>query len=514
LSSIKKLAGETIWYGGSSIAARFLNYLLTPYLTAKLSGPGYGEMSLVYAAIPFLNVVFTYGLETAFFRFSQKEEHRKDIYSTASISIFISTAILSFLLFSGQNALTNFLKLNDHPEFIRYSIIIIALDTLTTLPFAKLRQEGRPVKFAMVRISNILLTIGLTYFFISVCPKIVAHDPKGLIAHYYIKDYGVGYVILANVIASAFTFLLLLKEFLTIRFRFNGALWRQMLIYSLPLLVAGFGGMINETFDRIMLGWWAPVKSVSAAKNEVGIYSACYKLSILITLFIQAFRMGAEPFFFKQAVGANPQRTYARVMKFFVMTITVMFLVVVLYLDIWKHFIRNKTFWDGLKVVPILLLANMFLGIYYNLSIWYKIIHKTMYGAWITIAGAVITLAINAAFIPYYSYMACAWATFFCYGSMMVMSFVWGQKHYRIPYAWKKLCAYIVIVVLLFFLHKGITGLYQNRYFSWGLATLLLLIYCRFLTLVERSEFAKFPLIGKYFVDVQAAPQVPRDTGP
>ena len=499
MSSIKKLAGETLWYGGSSIAARFLNYLLTPYLTYKLTGPGYGEMSLVYAAIPFLNVVFTYGLETAYFHFSQKEEYKKDIFSTASISIFISTIILSFLLFSGQNAVTNFLKLNDHPEFIRYSIIIIALDTLTTLPFAKLRQDGRPMKFALIRITNIVMTIALTYFFISICPKLVAQNPTGLIAKYYIKDYGVGYVILANVFASAFTFLLLLKEVFSIKFKFNGALWGKMLIYSLPLLVAGFGGMINETFDRIMLGWWAPVKGIEAAKNEVGIYSACYKLSILISLFIQAFRMGAEPFFFKQAAGVNPQKTYARVMKFFVMTITVMFLAVALYLDIWKHFIRNKSFWEGLKVVPILLLANMFLGIYYNLSIWYKIIHKTMYGAWITIAGAVITLAINAAFIPYFSYMACAWATFFCYGSMMVMSYVWGQKHYRIPYAWKKLSAYIVIVVLIFFIHKGITHVYPNRYMSWTLAAFFIFIYCRFLTLVEHKEFMKLPVIGKYF---------------
>ena len=499
MSSIKKLAGETLWYGGSSIAARFLNYLLTPYLTYKLTGPGYGEMSLVYAAIPFLNVVFTYGLETAYFRFSQKDKFKKDIYSTASISIFISTIFLSFLLFSGQNVVTNFLKLNDHPEFIRYSILIIALDTLTTLPFAKLRQEGRPVKFALIRITNIAMTIALTYFFISICPRLVAQNPTGLIAKYYIKDYGVGYVILANVFASAFTFLLLLKEVFSIKFKFNRALWGQMLLYSLPLLVAGFGGMINETFDRIMLGWWAPVKGIEAAKNEVGIYSACYKLSILISLFIQAFRMGAEPFFFKQAAGINPQKTYARVMKFFVMTITVMFLVVALYLDIWKQFIRNKSFWEGLKVVPILLLANMFLGIYYNLSIWYKIIHKTMYGAWITIAGAVITLAINAAFIPYFSYMACAWATFFCYGSMMVMSYVWGQKHYRIPYAWKKLLAYIVIVVLIFFIHKGITHLYPNRYLSWALGAFFIFIYCRFLTLVEHKEFMKLPVIGKYF---------------
>ncbi|MDB5201924.1 MAG: polysaccharide biosynthesis protein [Ferruginibacter sp.] len=499
MSSIKNLAGQTLWYGGSSIAARFLNYLLTPYLTAKLSGPGYGEMSLVYAAIPFLNVIFTYGIETAFFRFSNRQEYRKDIYNTANISIFVSTILFTGLLLLSNNSLANILQLNEHPEFITYSAIIIAFDTLSTLPFAKLRQDGRPVKFALVRISSILITIFLTYFFISVCPGLAAKNPDGLIAKYFVKDYGVGYVILANLVASGVTLLLLSKELFSVQFRFNKTLWKQMMLYSLPLLVAGFGGMINETFDRIMLGWWAPVASSAAAKNEIGIYSACYKLSILISLFIQAFRMGAEPFFFKQADGANPQRTYARVMKFFVITISIMFLVVAMYLDIWKQFIRNPAFWAGLKIVPVLLLANMFLGIYYNLSVWYKLTNKTMYGAWITLMGAAVTLLINYFFIPYYSYTACAWATFFSYGSMMVMSYVWGQKEYRIPYPTKKLVAYLVIVVLLFLLHKGITSFYSNMYFSLGLATMLLFIYLRFIAFIEKKELVKLPVIGKYF---------------
>ena len=499
MSNIKKLAGDTLWYGGSSIAARFLNYLLTPYLTHKLSGSGYGEISLVYAAIPFLNVIFTYGLETAFFRFSQKEENKKDIYSTSSISIIASTLILGCILFIGNGAIASFLKLDEHPELITYSIIIIIFDTLTTLPFAKLRQDSKPRKFAFVRIVNIAVTMFFTYFFISICPSILEKNPESWISNWYIKDYGVGYVIIANVIASITTFVLLFKEFIAFDFKFNKDLWKQMLIYSLPLLVAGLGGMINEVFDRIMLGWWAPVATAKEALNEVGIYSSCYKLSILITLFIQAFRMGAEPFFFKQAGTNNPQKTYARVMKFFVITISVMFLVVALYIPIWKHFIRNESFWVGLKVVPILLLANMFLGIYYNLSIWYKLTNKTKYGAWITLIGAAVTLVINAIFIPYFSYMACAWATFFTYGSMMVISFIWGQKFYPIPYAWKKLLVYIAIVVLIFFIHKGITLLFPSLIFSLILATILTAIYCWFITLVEHKEFEKLPVVGKYF---------------
>jgi len=499
LGSIKKLAGQTVWYGASSIAARFINYLLTPYLTGVLAVSGYGEMSLIYAAIPFLNVIFTYGIETAYFRFSIKEEFKKDIYSTSSISIFISTILLTAVLLLSHTSVAHWLRIDEHPEFITYSALIIAFDTLATLPFARLRQEGRPQKFAFIRITSILITVGLTYFFISVCPKIVADNPNGLIAKYYIHNYGVGYVILANLIGSFITLVLLSRELFAFKWKFNTMVWKQTMIYSMPLIIAGFGGMINETLDRIMLGWWAPVASVTAAKTEVAIYSGCYKLAILITLFIQAFRMGAEPFFFKQSEGENPQRIYARVMKFFVITISVMFLVVALYLDWWKYFLTKEEYWEGLKVVPILLLANMFLGIYYNLSIWYKLTHKTISGAYITIIGAVITLVINYVFIPYYSYMACAWATFFCYGTMMVISYIWGQKQYRIPYPWKKLCAYLIIVVLLFFIHKSLIYFFESMVINISGATFLLMLYLWFIFMVEKKEFRKLPQVRKFF---------------
>lgn len=282
----------------------------------------------------------------------------------------------------------------------------------------------------------------------------------------------------------------------SIRLHFNIKLWKEMMLYSLPLIIVGVGGMINETLDRLMLNWWIP-GSQTFKEEQVGIYSACYKLSILISLFIQAFRMGAEPFFFKQAKGLNPQKTYARVMKFFVITVTLMFLIVSLYLPVIKYFV-GKTYWQGLRVVPILLLANIFLGIYYNLSIWYKISNKTKAGAYITLSGAAITILINWLFIPAWGYMACAWATFFCYGSMMVFSFVWGQKEYRIPYAWKKLVAYIVIVVVLFFIHKGLTTLFSNIYLNLTLATFLFLLYARFILLIEKNEFQKLPVVGKF----------------
>jgi O-antigen/teichoic acid export membrane protein len=504
LSSIKKLAGQTMWYGVSSIAARFLFYLLTPYLTLKLSVSGYGDMSIMYAAIPFLNVIFTYGIETAYFRFATKEDFKKDIYSTATISVLCSTIFLTTLLILSRSSLAHLLRLDKYPEFITFSALIIAFDTLATLPLAKLRLDQRPRKYAFVMVFKIIIQIAIIYFLLSVCPRLAAKDPNGFFATFYNPKYGVGYIIIANLIAAFSALVLLQKELFAFKWKFNKQVWATMMIYSLPLIIAGFGGMINETFDRIMLSWLAPVANIDAAKDQVAIYSACYKLSILITLFIQAFRMGAEPFFFKQSEGQNPQKVYARVMKFFVITITFMFLVVSLYLDIWKYFLSTdpaklKIYWTGLKVVPILLLANMFLGIYYNLSIWYKLTHKTIAGAYITLAGAGLTLLINFIFIPYFGYMACAWATFLCYFSMMVMSYVWGQKDYPIPYPWKKLCAYIVIVVLLFLLHRSIIHFFTSTAVNFGSATVFLFLYGMFILKIERKEFIRFPVIGKLY---------------
>ena len=489
-----------MWYGLSSIAARLINYLLTPYLTYAdaIKTSDYGKMALVYAAIPLLNVLFTYGFETAYFRFSSKEENKKTIYNTAALSLFFSTILFTTVLWMNRETLGNVTGLSGFPQIIQLSIFIIALDTLSTIPFARLRQEGRPLKFAAAKIIGIMINVFFTWFFISYCKQQVGENPDSWVSLFYNgSNNPIYYVVLANVIQSVVTLLFLTKEIAEIRFQFDSKLWKQMMIYSLPLIVAGMGGMINETFDRLMLKWWLPGNTLFK-DSQVGIYNACYKLSILITLFIQAFRMGAEPFFFKQAEGANPQRVYARVMKFFVIVITVMFLAVSLFMPVWKNFIGPK-YWAGLSVVPILLLANMFLGIYYNLSVWYKLGNKTMAGAWITLIGTAITILINYLFIPAYGYMACAWATFFCYGSMMVASFIWGQKEYPVPYAWKKLLAYIVIVVLLFFIHKGITNFWKSDWFSLSAATILTGLYLWFVGQVEKKELPQLPVIGKYF---------------
>jgi O-antigen/teichoic acid export membrane protein len=270
-----------------------------------------------------------------------------------------------------------------------------------------------------------------------------------------------------------------------------------MMVYAAPLILVGMGGVINDTMNRIMLRWWLPGDEVFKT-SQVGIFNASAKLAILITLFVQAFKMSAEPFFFKQAEAGNPQKIYARVMKFFIIILSFAFLGVSLYMGIWKYFI-GEDYRGGLNIVPILLLANIFLGIYYNLSVWYKLSNKTIYGVWITLIGTIISVGINYIFIPKYGLMACAWATFLCYGSMMIASYLWGQKYYRIPYNWKKLTAYLTIVVVIYLVHNGITSIWGNRYFSFIVATLLILLYGKFITFIEHKEFSKLPLVGKYF---------------
>jgi O-antigen/teichoic acid export membrane protein len=487
LSSIKKLVGQTAWYGLSSIAARFISYLLTPYLTYKLSDIAYGENSIVYAFIPFLNVIVSHGMETAYFKFGTKE-NEEEIYNTSSFSMLFVTLLVLIGLFNWKMPLAELLQITVHPEYISLLAWIVALDALTTIPFSRLRMQERPKKFAFIKIGGILMNIFATYSLISLLPNYVQTHPASFLQKLYQPNWEVGYILIAGIVQNVFVLLLLQKEIRSIRLKFNFSLWMRMMAYALPLVLVGFGGMINETLDRIMLGWWGPGETIDANKAMVGVYSACYKLAILITISIQAFRMGAEPFFFKQAETDQAQKTYAKVMKFFVISLCVMFLFVMLYIDIWKLFIQNPAMYVGLKVVPILLIANMFLGVYYNLSIWYKLSNKTMAGAWITLLGAVITILINYIAIPHFGYMACAWATFFCYGTMMVVSYLWGQSAYPVPYATKKLIAYFIIAILVYGINHLLHLVSTNQPFNYLFATILLFAFIVFVARIERKD--------------------------
>lgn len=498
LSSIKKLAGQTFWYGTSSIFGRFLNYLLTPLLATIFAAAAYGKISTLFAIAAFLNIIYTYGLETSYFRFTSRHEEKK-VYNTCSTSIIVTTALLTLVLVWTAPAIARFLEIPENPEWIIWVIGIVAVDTLCVMPFAKLRYQGRPIKFAAIKITNILVNVGLVIFFLVVCKNAYEKDENSFFAFLYDPGIGLGYVILANLIASAVTLLLLSQELLQFRFRPDTGFWKEMLTYSWPLIIVGFGGMVNEMIDRFMLLKLYP-GNTEEAYFQSGIYSANYKLAALIILFIQAFRLGAEPFFFKQSSEENAARTYARVLKFFVIACCFCFLGVVLFLDLWKYFMgtANKEYYTGLKIVPLLMVAKIFLGIYYNLSIWYKLTNRNLTGAWITLGGAAVTLIFNWLFIPIWGYVACAIATILCYGFMMVVSYFLGRKYYPVPYAWKKLLSYIVVCILLFLVHAAVRNFSTSVWLNHGAGVVLIGLFCLLVLRVERRELERMPFIRRF----------------
>ncbi len=442
MSLVKKLAGQTAIYGLSSIVGRLLNYLLTPLYTGVLTKEQYGVSGELFAYTSFGAVLFMYGMETAFFRFIQKTEPKEKVFSTAMVSLIITSLLLAGLIVLFATPLANITRNEGREAYIYCIAFILAADAISTLAFAWLRHHNEALRFAKIRLIGIGVTIGFNLLFYLIFPYLIS---KGFFAPLNTEGEGTSayWMFLANVIGSLIVLPFFIKEFQLVRFGFDKILWKEMLIYAFPLIFMGFAGMINETLDRILLKQLIPDKHF--AEGELGIYNANYKLSIIITLFIQAFRMGAEPFFFAKAKDTDARQTYAKVMQYFSIVCAVIFVGVMLYLDIFKHFIRRPEYWEGLKIVPILLFANIFLGMYYNLSIWYKLTDKTKLGAWVGMIGAAITLIINFLFIPSYSYMASAWATFTCYLSMLVISYVLGQKYYPVPYPIKRIFAYLLL---------------------------------------------------------------------
>lgn len=497
MAQIRLLLGQTFWYGLSSLVARFLNYLLTPYLTGVLLQADYGEMSIVYATIPFFTVVFMQGLETAYFRFSTNNTSEQKVYSTASIWLIFSTVLLFLVLVFFRNGIASLVNISEHPEYITMSACIIALDTLSSLAFARLRFHAKSKKFAFVRIAGVIVNIALVIFFQSVCPWLKQNHPDSFLLQVYNENIGLGYIFIANILQSAFCLLLLSKEFSSFKFEFDVALWKKIMLYSLPLVIIGVCNAINETADRIMLGWWWQGGSMQTIKEEVGTYSACSKLSALITIAIYAFRLGAEPFFFKAAAHEKGLSVYGRVMKYFVIAVCLMFLLVSLNLELWKHFIQNPKMWSGLKAVPVMLFGNIFLGINYNLSIWFKLANKTMAGAIINIAGALLTIVVNYLFIPYYGYMACAWASVVCYSSMVLISYLWGQSVYPIQYPLKTIGGYIALAAGCFIIHLGIRAINPSLILSFTAGAALFCFFCAIVYRAEKSDLKKLPFLNR-----------------
>ena len=352
-----------------------------------------------------------------------------------------------------KDTIAHWANLDKHPEYITWMAGIIFFDALCTLAFARLRQENRPKRYAFARIAGVVMNILVVVLFLGILPRYLHSHPhsflKGMISS---RESGIVYYLIGNFCGSILTFLLLRKEFAQIRFHFDPALWKKIMHYAYPLIIVGMGGMVNDMLSRLIYQHVVDLPE-EQAKHELGIFANIYRLAVLITIMIQAFRMAAEPFFFNRSKEENAQRVYARVMKFFVIACCFMFLLISLYIDVfaWFFIAIKKPLWvEGLNIVPLLALGNIFLGIYYNLSIWYKLTHKNMTGAMITLAGAVITVVLNILLIPRFHYLGAAIATFTCYLFMMIISYTQGQKHYPVPYAKKKLIAYLVLVVLMY----------------------------------------------------------------
>ncbi len=452
---IKKLASQTAIYGLSSIAGRLLNYLLVP-LHTRIFNPGeYGVVTEFYAYVAFLNILFTYGMETAFFRYSNLEENKKKVYDTSLLSLLFTTLTLvaGILIFSQPIATA--IRYPDHADYIIWFTLILGLAAISDIPFARLRQENRPIRFATFKLVNIITNVAFNVFFLLLCPYILATPSlealHGFISLVYYPELGVGYVFISNLIASIVTMLALWKYVFVKKWEVDFILWKKMMGYALPLILVGLAGMVDETLSRILLKYRLEM-SPEAAMHELGIFGACYKLSILMTLFIQAYRMAAEPFFFGESKKTNPQFTYARTMNFFSIFCCFIFLFVMLFIDAFKMIFIGPQFYEGVKVVPILLLANFFLGVYYNLTIWYKLTNQTGLGAVVAIYGAVVTIIFNWWLIPVFGYMGSAWVTLGCYGSMMIISYLMGQRYYPVPYDLKRFLVYVGISIGLYFL--------------------------------------------------------------
>lgn len=502
MSGIKKLAGQTLWYGVPTIASRFLGYLMNMALPFFVAMPGKtADLVQVYTIIPFLNVLYAYGLETAYFRFSQTHDKEK-LYNTLSLSLLYSSIFFTVILLLCKDTLVTAADLQNHPDYILWMAAIIAVDNLNTLPFAKLRQENRPKRYAFARVAGIVVNLLVVIFFLGVIPKILKSDPDHFLAIIYNKDIGLGYYLLGNLCGSLFTLLILFKEIRQVRFYFDTKLWKEVMRYSAPLIIVGLGGMINDVLSRLIYRHVVDLPQ-QQADHELGIFANIFRIALLITIMIQAFRMAAEPFFFNKSNDENAQKTYARVMKFFVIACCFMFLFIGLFLDVFKWIFitfANPRWAEGLEVVPLLALGNIFLGIYYNLSVWYKLTNKNTWGAVITIAGAVITIVLNILLIPRLHYTGAAIATFSCYLFMMLSSYLLGQKYYPVPYAVKKLIAYLVLVVLIYLIHLALVKFISaSLLFSLSSGFVLFILFTWFVSRIEAKELAKLPVIGKYF---------------
>lgn len=451
MAGVKSLAKDTAIYGLSSIVGRFLNWCLVPIYTNVFAADQYGIVTLIYSAVALLLIILTYGMETGFFRFANHERWTDpmQVYSTSLVSLGISSIVFIIAACLLSQPIADAMECGAHPSYIWMMAIAVGVDAYVSIPFAYLRYRRRPMRFASLRLLNIGLNISLNLFFILMCPRLWETAPEW-IAWFYDPAFGIGYIFLANLISSLVTLMTLYPEITAAKLSFSGRLWREMMVYSYPLLILGIAGIMNQTIDKIL--YPLLVSDKAQAMTDLGIYGANYKIAIVMVMFIQAFRFAYEPFIFaqhKQSGGGDRMAAYRDAMKYFVIFGLFIFLGVMFYIDILKYFISPRYF-SGLKVVPIIMIAELFFGVFFNLSLWYKLTDKTIWGMWFSLLGLGITLVLNIAFVPRWGYMACAWAAFFCYGTMMVASYFVGLKKYPIGYNVKWLVLYGAIAATLY----------------------------------------------------------------
>ena len=493
-NEMKKLAKDTAIYGVSSIVGRFLNWLLVPLYTFKLaSSADYGVVTNLYAWAAFLLVILTYGMETGFFRFANKERAQAlKVYSTTLTSVGFTSFLFAFICVVFSQSIADMLGYSDNAEYIAIIGVVVAMDAFGSIPFAFLRYSNRPIKFAGLKLLMVFTNILFNLFFLIVCPWLENVSPE-LIAWFYNPSYGVGYVFVANLLSTGIVTLALLPDVFKIRFDFDFALLRKMLRYSLPLLVLGVAGIMNQTVDKIIFPYL--YSDQQFAESELGIYGACFKVAMIMMMFTQAFRYAYEPFIFAQHKDKNSLSAYADAMKYYIIFSLLILLGMIFYLDVFKLLI-DRDYHEGFKVVPIVLFSYIFQGVFFNLSLWYKLSDKTMYGAWFSILGVVITLVINIIFVPIFSYTASAWASFVCYFVIMLVSYYFGQKHMPIKYDLKSIGLYTGLAVLFFGLSYLVDTPYQVV--NYAIKTVMLGI---FITVIIKRDFPlhKIPFVSKFF---------------
>jgi O-antigen/teichoic acid export membrane protein len=447
-TNLKSLAKDTAIYGMSSIIGRFLNYLLVPLYTAKISAAsgGYGIITNVYAYTALLLVLLTYGMETTFFRYANKtEENPQKVYTTTLIAVGFTSLLFILLVLGFLPSIAGAMGYEQHPDYIGVMAVCVAFDAFTAIPFAYLRYKKRPMKFACLKIINILMLIGFNLFYFIVLPALYAKSPE-MVGRFYNPNVGAGYVFYINLFCSAVMVLFLYRELFGFKYHFDWSLLKRMLKYSWPILVLGIAGILNQTADKILFRF---VYKQPDVDTQLGIYGAASKIAMIMAMITQAFRYAYEPFVFGKSKDKDNRATYAKAMKYFVIFTLFAFLVVMAYMDILKHII-GRDYWEGLKVVPIVMAAEIMMGIYFNLSFWYKLIDKTIWGAYFSGIGCFVLICANIFLVPYFGYMACAWAGFAGYATAMLCSYFVGQKQYPINYPLKSIFAYILLTGVLF----------------------------------------------------------------